>query len=236
MIATEFPAICAQKSENGRSSMCVLVIATIDGVIDAVQQPDGLSWHRVYPKATTSPPPDLYTVEEDAVLQLPNLSMSFEPQSQAPITGPAVKRRGGMSQLTMLSEEDEEDEEEEETFEKNIEVVADKTSKSAMEESTRKFLIHSLRARILNDLSHQSPIWRTLNASTLSPRRPLLKNHQHTVCASPHPVQTSKPCCFHALANTILSSKQRRLHIYPLRTSVSDGCTDTCAVEAPLRQ
>lgn len=68
-----------------------------------------------------TPAPEIYTIDENAVLQLPT-SLSFEPQSQAPVTGPTVKRRGGMSQLTMLEEEEEEGEESEETGKNGAEV------------------------------------------------------------------------------------------------------------------
>ncbi|VDC05668.1 unnamed protein product [Peniophora sp. CBMAI 1063] len=108
--------------------------------------PDGPSWHRVYPKATASPPPEMHTIDEDAVLQLPSWSMSFEPQAPVPITGPAIKRRGGMSQLTSLSEEDEEEEEEEETHEKHAEVVRDEAQESSVEEYTLPHLAYSKRS------------------------------------------------------------------------------------------
>ncbi|KZV76473.1 hypothetical protein PENSPDRAFT_646238 [Peniophora sp. CONT] len=94
--------------------------------------PDGPSW-RSYSQVQTAPPPQMYTIDENTELHLPASSLSFESQSQAPITGPEIKRRGGMSQLTMLEEEEEEEEEEEP--EKGYDVSEDETSES-FEEST----------------------------------------------------------------------------------------------------
>ena len=145
----------------------------------------------------------LSTIDENSALQLPTSSVSFESQTEAPITGPVVKRRGGMSQLTQLSEEDEEEEEESEESEKKSsetfdDVLEEETSDSSVEDSSRELftIISSIHTHHIVRLQFRS--WRT--RKTLPHDHGVLHPHalRHIACAFQHHVQISKPYCTRA--------------------------------------